>query len=233
VSTSRPFLTLLGLIPSCSALSTTVPRSRTPSTPLDASGSPKWLPGLFLRRGAFASSMRSLLTLLGHSWGLWKLPGTAVSPSGLSGSPQALSGESSRLLRFERLRSCSDAFRRFFGCLQSSSTLPDAADTSASSPGSSGSTRVLPGEYFRPFGFERLLTRTDMSSSFIGRFRSSWSRPGAPDASASPLTRSTSQLEAAHLSPLSSTLGDWVRRCAGLSDAVGELFDSRSGRLGC
>jgi len=49
VLTKRSFPSLLGHIPSCSALSTTVPWSRTPSTPLDDSGSPKWPPGLFLR----------------------------------------------------------------------------------------------------------------------------------------------------------------------------------------
>jgi hypothetical protein len=120
----------------------------------------------------------------------------AVSPPCSSGSSPGLLGESCRVLFFEHSQTCSDAFRDFFDFFWASSTLHDAADASASCPGSPGSTFVLPGEHFRPFGFERLLTRTDMSSSFIGRFQSSWSHPGAPDMSASPLTCSTSQLEA-------------------------------------
>ena len=110
-------------------------------------------------------------------------------------------------------------------------TFPDAADTSALCPGSPGSTFILPGKYFRPFVFELSLTRPDVIRSFIGRFLSSPSRPGAPDVTAWALVHSTSQLEAALLSPSSLMLGDLGRHCVGSSGGFGGSGESLDGQL--
>jgi hypothetical protein len=134
--TKRSFPSLLGHIPSCSALSTTIPWSRTPSTPLDASGSPKWPPRLFLRRGAFVSSTRSFLTLLGCSWTSLVPFGTAVPPPSSIGSSPGLLSEFSRPFHSEHLLTCSDVFRSFFYTLLAPSTCLDTADVSVSPPGS-------------------------------------------------------------------------------------------------
>ena len=106
-------------------------------------------------------------------------------------------------------------------------------DASTSHPRLSGSTFILPGKSFRPFAFERSLTRPDVIHSFIGCSQSSPSCPGAPDVSVWDLVRSMSQLGAALLSPLSSTFGDSVRRRAGSSGGFGgsgELLDLFAGR---
>ena len=139
-TTPRVFPSLLGCIPSCSAPSTTVPRSESPSMSLNASWSSICPPGALSGLGAFFLSMRSFLMLLGRSGSFWRPSGMAVSPPGSSGSSPGLLGEFCRLLCLEHLRSRSDMFGSFFGRFQTSSTLPDVVDTSALSSGSSDST---------------------------------------------------------------------------------------------
>ena len=156
-------------------------------------------------------------------------PGTAVSAPGSSGSPPGLPGESFRLLCFEHLCLRSDVFDSFFSLFKTLLMLHGADDASASHPGSPGSTFVLPGKSFRPFVFELSLTCPDMVCSFIDHFLSCLSHPGAPDVSIWALVHSMSQLEAALLFPLSSTLGDLVCHCTGLSGGLGgsgESYDS-------
>ena len=136
----RAFPSLLGHIPSCSALSTTVPQSRTPSTPLDTSGSPKWRCGSVSQLDGFVSMPLSFIPPLWRSGGLRTLPWTTVLLPSSSGLSPGLPGECCRVLSFEHSRTCSNAFCSFVSFSLVSLAHPDARDASASPHGSPSST---------------------------------------------------------------------------------------------
>ena len=126
----------------------------------------------------------------GPSWVLWGQSGMTASLSGSLGLSRDPLGEFSSTLQSERSCSSSDVFRSFFGLFLTSLTFPDAANVSASSSGSSSSTRGLPGEHFRLLHFECLLTCSDVLHSFVSCFQLSSSHPYTPEVSVSPMVSS-------------------------------------------
>ena len=78
----------------------------------------------------------------------------------------------------------SDVFGSFFGYFPTSLMLPDVVNTSASSPGLSGSTRASLGESSQPFRSNHLLTCSDVLHSFVSFFKTLSMLHGADDASA-------------------------------------------------
>lgn len=112
-------------------------------------------------------------------------PGATAWSSGSLGWCGGLSGESSSTLSLKRSRTRTNVSRSLFGFSLVSSAHLDTADTSASYPGSPGSTRAHPGENVRSLRFELSLTRFDVLRSFAGHFQSSSSSYGAPEVSVS------------------------------------------------
>ena len=96
----------------------------------------------------------------------------------------------------------------------------------SSLPGLTGSSQGLSGEFSLSLCPERSCSSSDVLDSFFGCSPVSLVLVNTPDMSVSPLVRSTLQLEAALLSPLSSMLGDLLHCCAGLSGGSGGVWDA-------
>ena len=103
---------------------------------LRSSGRFKWPPRPLSQSSASVLSMRSFLTVLGHSLMSW-IPHSAVVVSShglsasLSGSSRALLDEYSSSFYSDHVGTRSNSFCSFFGTSSASLTHPDAPDTCA------------------------------------------------------------------------------------------------------